>query len=387
MKDKIREINPPRCPAQMSRHSLSPAPKKVYRSHLLFVLAILLLSCTEAWSAKVSGLYQAEVPIAGEGTAQRNEAIGRAFADMLVKVTGNRRIVALGGLEQELGKASRYVQQYSYRMDEPGPGTGDGAPQRYLKVFFDAGAVDRLLTERQLPVWSANRPNILIWMGIEQRGKRRLLVSEQDPAVRRSIEGASGNRGLPIVFPIMDLEDQGSLQVADLWGDFDSNIRAASRRYGTDLILTGRLVKVAKGFWRGHWRLYQGQGALNWNNQGNSELEVAADGIQHLGDQLADLFAPFGERGSGGALRVRISGIRGLEDYVAIGNLLRSQGGVERVGLVSAESDVLTFDLHGRSGVKALEQGLRLGGLVEPDPLADTVSETQDGTVLRYRIR
>jgi hypothetical protein len=372
----------------MSLHSPLSAPNKVSRSSLWFALAILLLPWTDAWSARVSGLYQAEVPIAGEGTAQRNEAIGRAFADMLVKVTGNRRIVALGGLEQELGKASRYVQQYSYRMADPAREGGQtGEPQRYLKVFFDAGAVDRLLTERQLPVWSANRPSILVWMGMEERGKRRLLVSEQDPATRKHLEAAAETRGLPIIFPIMDLEDQGSLQVADLWGDFESNIRSASRRYGTDLILTGRLVEVSKGFWRGHWRLYQGQGVVNWNNQGNSEQEVAADGIQHLGDQLAGLFAPFGERGSGGALRVRISGVRGLKDYVAIGNLLRSQGGVERVILVAAESDALTFDLHGRSGVKALEQGLRLGGVMEPDPMVDTASETQDGSVLHYRIQ
>jgi len=377
----------------MSCHSLSSDSNTphISRAYLLFALAILLLPWTNAWPAKVPGLYQAEVPIAGDGTAQRNEAIGRAFADMLVKVTGNRRIVARGGLEQELGKASRYVQQYSYRMADPseegGPATGDGGSQRFLRVFFDASAIDRLLTERQLPVWSANRPSILVWMGVEQRGRRRLLVSEEEPVLRKGIEAAAGIRGLPIVFPIMDLEDQGSLQVADLWGDFDSNIRAASRRYGTDLTLTGRLVKVAKGFWRGHWRLYQGKEVLNWSNQGKSELEAAADGIQHLGDQLADLYAPFDERGSGGALRVRVSGVRSLKDYVAIGNLLRSQGGVERVNLVSAESDALTFDLHGRSGIKALEQGLRLGGLVEPDPLADTALETGAGTVLHYRMQ
>lgn len=203
----------------MSCYSPLSASNKVFHSYLWFALAILLLPWTDAWSAKVSGLYEAEVPIAGEGTAQRNEAIGRAFADMLVKVTGNRRIVALGGLEQELGKASRYVQQYSYRMADPSRKGGQvGEPQRHLKVFFDAGAVDRLLTERQLPVWSANRPSILVWMGMEERGKRRLLVSEQDPAMRKHIEKAAGIRGLPIIFPIMDLEDQGSLQVADLWG-------------------------------------------------------------------------------------------------------------------------------------------------------------------------
>jgi len=87
------------------------------------------------------------------------------------------------------------------------------------------------------------------------------------------------------------------------------------------------------------------------------------------------------------SMRVRISGVRGFKDYVAIGNLLRSQGGVERVILVAAESDALTFDMYGRSGVKALEQGLRLGGVMEPDPMVDTASETQDGSVLHYRIQ
>ncbi|MCP3868465.1 MAG: DUF2066 domain-containing protein [Gammaproteobacteria bacterium] len=358
----------------------------------MVILITMLVPINPAWSATVTDLYQAEVPISGEETAQRSEAISRAFGDMLIKVTGNRRIVSRGGLKQEQSNASQYVQQYSYRLADSASQSDatsvDGEPARLLQVFFDRGAVDRLLTERGLPVWSGNRPSILIWAGVEQKGNRRLLVAEEAPALHLSFKKTAANRGLPVVFPLMDLEDQGSLQVADLWGDFESNIRAASNRYGTDLILTSRLVKVGKGLWRGNWSLYQGQSVRSWDNQGKSSELVAADGIQQAGDLLADKFAPFRDRGARDALRLRVSGLSRVSDYTAVTRLLGSLGGIDLVSVVSVEPDAAVFKLKGRSDVQALEQGLRLGGLVEPDPGSVSADSGLSGEVdLYYRLR
>ena len=90
----------------------------------------------------------------------------------------------------------------------------------------------------------------------------------------------------------MDLEDQGRLQVADLWGDFEVNIRAASRRYSPDMIFTGRLLQEKKGAWRGDWQLYQERSNNDWNNRGKSPEAVAADAVRHVADLLANRFAP-----------------------------------------------------------------------------------------------
>ncbi len=356
----------------------------------LLLLSILFLPIENIVLAQTAvGLYRAEVPVAGQQADQRNQAIGDAFVKVLVKVTGNRRIVSRGNLNQEVANASRYVQEYSYRTESE--------QERYLDVIFDAQAVNRLLRARSLPVWGArNRPGILVWMAAEQQGKRRLLVADRgDASVHAAIESTARERGLPLLFPLMDLEDQGRLQVADIWGDFEVNIRAASRRYNTDLILTGRLNQVSNASWRGHWQLYQERSNANWNNQGKSREAAAADALQHAADLLANRYAPLATRDTGRTLfRLRVSGINTLADYAAVGRLLGSQASLERVAVATVEPAVVTYELEARTGIDVLEQGLAVGGLLEPDSETGVGFEALDGSApaqpnadLYFRIR
>ncbi|HHH39763.1 MAG TPA: DUF2066 domain-containing protein, partial [Sedimenticola sp.] len=81
---------------------------------LLALLVFLLPYPEVARAVQVAGLYQAEVPVAGQSAEQRNQAIRAAFAQVLVKVSGRPGIAARKELAAALGNAARYVQQYSY---------------------------------------------------------------------------------------------------------------------------------------------------------------------------------------------------------------------------------------------------------------------------------
>ena len=48
-------------------------------------------------------------------------------------------------------------------------------------------------------------------------------------------------RGLPLAFPLLDTEDLQSVTFSDIWGGFDERIIAASKRYGANSILIGRV--------------------------------------------------------------------------------------------------------------------------------------------------
>ncbi len=341
----------------------------------LFVIVSSLLCVMPAWAAQVEGLYQAEAPVAGVEAAARNRAIRSALEKVLVKVTGNPGIAALKGIGNELDQAAKYVQQYSYRLQSMPPGApADAEPQRLLRVIFDAAAVDRMLRQRGLPVWNGNRPSILVWMGLEQKRNRRLLQPDLDNGLTQAITRVAEERGLPVLFPLMDLEDQARLQVADLWGGFESNIRAASERYGPDLILTGRLSRVAKEVWRGRWRLYRGDGFSQWENEAGSSGALAADAMQHAADLLAERFAPAGGDGGLSSVRIRVSGVHDLETYARVGQLLATLSNLERLAVVYVEPNAVTYDLHGRGGMAAVEQRLLVGGVLMPDqdePAAD----------------
>ena len=360
-------------------------PVLLFRLSSAGILLLLLLLPAAAGASRVAGLYETEVPVAGTEATQRNQAIREAMKRVLTKVTGSRKVARLNRVEPLLEQASNYVLQYSYRVETAEGGT----PQRYLRVSFDPGAINRLLRQQGLPVWSENRPSILIWLGSEQKGRRRLLEPDPESSLVEGMRRVARERGLPILFPLMDLEDQARLQVADLWGDFEANIRTASERYGPDMILTGRLVQVDKRLWRGQWRLYRPQGVIRFGDQAQTREQLVADGMQQAADRLARLFAPVPGSGVGeqNTVRLRVGGVTGLEGYAAVKRLLDEQRGMERWSVVSVEPDALVIDLHGRSSVEALAQILTVGGVLEPDPTA-TMRLEEDGMVdLYFRMR
>lgn len=350
----------------------------------MLMICLLVGGMAQVMAASVSGLYQAEAEVAGREPAQRSEALSAALAKVLVKVTGNRGIAAREELKQDLAAASRYVQQYSYRSV---PEAGQEKASSLL-VSFDPRAVERLLRDRGLPVWGGNRPTVLLWLGRESGGKRRLLTPEQDADIWSAVETAAAERGLPLIFPLLDLEDRAQLQVSYLWGDFEADIAKASARYNPDLILTGRMVKASRGLWRGSWRLYQGRNSIDWRNEAKLPGQLSADGLQHAADLLASRFAPLSGGASLTGLRLKVSGVESLSEYAAVDRLVASQNSLERARLVSVESDALIYQLQLRGGLQALEQGLKLGGVVEPDlaPAGGPPAIGQ-GADLHYRLR
>ncbi|WP_260291145.1 DUF2066 domain-containing protein [Sedimenticola hydrogenitrophicus] len=352
-----------------------------------------------ATAGQVTGLYSAEVPVAGQSVEQRTDGIRRAFARMLIKVTGNRTVPQRPELQEDIAQATRYVQQFRYRLGagrssaaEP-PAAEDGAvdsgeASRLLTVQFDSAAVQRLLRERRLPVWGRNRPSGLVWLGIESQGQRRVMRPELDAALIDAMTVTAEQRGVPLLLPLMDLEDQAAVQVADLWGDFEQNIRRASQRYTPDLIVTGRMTQLSGRLWRVTWRLYHGNRTTSWSDEGGDPVDLAREGAQHVGDLLAERYAPVGGEANLSPIRLRVSGVTALVQYAGVGRLLQSQSSVERADMVAVEPDAVIFELQVRGGIQVLEQGLALGGVIEPvTDLPDATQSLVEGVDLFYRMR
>ena len=388
-------------------------------SKSLLLLTLLLMSIPLS-AARVGGLYEAEVPVAGQETAQRNQAIIAAFKEVLVKVTGSRGTLRHPQLASDISEAPRYVQQYRYRLQpvetspqpseveppqqpdaestqppaveevEPEP----AAPEKMLRVRFDEGAVNRLLRQRGLPVWGETRPTTLLWLTTEQNQRRTMLVPDAEAATLDAVLTVADQRGLPLLFPLMDLEDQSRLHISDIWGGFADNIRQASERYGPDAIITGRLVQFAPDLWRASWTLYLDGDSLIWDSEGDSLAMVAEAGAQAGIDMLASRFALVTGGGAGtDRAIVRISGVGDLSAYARVSRYLREQAGVEKLELVLTEADALVYSIQVRGGGKALQQGIALSGILQPisletgggmlpDPSADVM-----GVTLHYQLQ
>ena len=364
--------------------------------------SVLLLFCVadNVRAETVPDLYVAEVPVAGQDEDSRRQAIHKAFADVLVKVSGDRQLSLRGGAKNLLRSANRYVQEYGYRLLES---TGDkmvgqsgesSEPDRLLRVRFDEQAVNRQLREHGIPVWGKTRPSILLWLGIEERGHRSLYQTEQDPGLRTVVERTATERGLPVLFPLMDLEDGIKLQTSDLWGGFEERIRRASDRYLPDVILVGRLRSRGSSDWIGDWSLYQPGEVSNWQSRASTKSGLAVDGLQEASDRLAALFAPrYVDQGITN-LRIRVSGLDNLGDYILVQEYLESLDMIAQLNLLSAHPESVSFIAQVQGGRDALEKGIMLGGVLEPVVATDEVvsadatsPEALDAESLDFRLR
>jgi len=329
--------------------------------------SFLVCPATGLVAAPVDGLYEAEVPVQGQTTEQRNEAVAKAFEKVLVKVTGHSDILSRGSLGDTLATAPGYVQEYRYRLEEAGDVQGAAAPPtQRLRVRFDPAAVDRLLRQRGLPVWSADRPAVLVWLGIETKGRRSLYVPESDPRPQTALERSAWERGLPLLLPLFDLEDQSSVELSDLWGGFDSKIRSVSQRYTPDVILVGRLRQVRQG-WEGDWSMLpMDAGDQRWENNA-ADLETVIDGgIGWVADTLAARYAPLVTGESKEDVLLRVAGIGNLLEYGRVRAYVEGLSMVDELVLVAIDADRVSFRLRARGGVATLEQALRASGRFAP---------------------
>ena len=377
---------PPPSPPRFALSALTPM--------IAGLAALLWAFAGPSLAAPAPQLYSAEVPVAEQTAEERNQAIQQAFAKVLIKVTGNPAVASRPGLGTVMRQAPRYVQQYRYRLSPaPTEGATTEQEQRLLWVQFDGDGVQRLLRDNGLPVWGENRPLVLIWLAAESGGKRRLVLPDSMPRLTEAVQFHADERGIPILFPLLDLEDQNNLQASDLWGGFSGSIERASERYRPDLILVGRVSELSRGRWRARWSLYQDGEAIDWQADGEDPDAIAAQGISRTADRLADSYAP-GSRETGiSETLIAITAVRTMADQVAALHYLRSRSSVESIETVRVEPEAATFRLRYRGTLSTLERELKLGGLLHPDldaiPLArpDPGSETVPEPTIFYRLR
>lgn len=306
----------------------------------------LLVAAAPADGARVEGLYQAEAQL----TDGRDEAFRAALGQVLVRITGRRDAAGRPEVAELLDNAAAYAQQFR----QP-------APDR-LWVAFDGAALERELGRLEQPVWGPERPSTLLWIAVDAGGGRRFVVasgaeSSEEAAIRAEVLEAAAERGIPVVFPLMDAEDRARASFAEVWGGFEDSILAASERYGVDAVLVGRLSAGDLG--HGRWTLHGPDGAERWSGG-------IPDSVGRLADRFAARFAVVAS-GTGRILQVAVSGVATVEDYGRVSTFLGRLTAIESVGVESVVGDRVVFRVAVRGEASALDEAVRLGGLLRPD--------------------
>ena len=347
---------------------------------------VLLLLLPGIVLAQTQELYQAEVEVSNQTDATRNEGMAQAMRQVLLKVSGSSQVLDDEAMMAGLQQASRYVQRYQYRSETIPPESQrlDDAGQLLtsrllMQVQFEPQGVNTLLREHGHAVWGQVRPVTLVWMAVEEGGSRMLVGANDGGMIRQLIEDNARARALPVHLPLLDLEDQSRVQIADIWGNFHDDILQASARYNVQAVLIGRLYPLSRQQWEVRWTLLQDNEREDWSLRSEDIASLIASGVDQSTEWLASRYAKYAQD-SEGELYLHVSGIVDLRGYRRLLDYLSRTSGVRGLTLESLNGDSIGLRVAVEGGREAMMRTIALGGVLE------STAET-DLWNLHYRLR
>ncbi|GMQ83975.1 MAG: DUF2066 domain-containing protein [Gammaproteobacteria bacterium] len=356
--------------------------KRLTARNLACLLLGLILVSTSVHAARLAGLFQAEVDADGRDSVSRDAALALALRDVLVRVTGSTSSANEPAAQALLKQPGRFVEQYRF-LDAPAR-SPDPVPQVRLWVQFDGVALAREVRRAGLPYWGRERPDVLVWLAVDDRGQRYLVAENtrsaaagergqgylaaenNSSAAAAALYRAASRRGLPLTLPLMDLQDQRAVQFTDVWGGFVGSLEAASQRYRPQIILLGKLERSRGGSgWRADWTLLGNGDTQSWTRYANGLGAGIDQGMAEAAEWLAVQYAAVTADASVRTLVVE--GVQSLEDYARVLKYLASLAPVEAVQVARVSGQDVEFNLQLSAAEHNLLQVITLGKLLRPD--------------------
>ncbi len=337
-------------------------------------LCSLFLALTFPASADVArDLYSASVPVADQSDASLTGAARQALEEVLIKVTGTSDVLNSAAIAPVVKEARAHVQQYAYAR------RGPSGEELQVRFEFDPAWVNSQVIEAGIPLWTANRPGVLLWLVLEDGQGRHFVNSETSPEKVAQVREAFKRRGVPVQLPLFDLSDSAAISPDDVWRLDETALRAASSRYGVQHIMSGRVVSLESGNFAGDWSY------LALDERMDRALTVPAfddfvgAGVALIADDMAARYAVAASAPSDRGVVVWITGVHAYADYAALVGWLQR---LELVDIAMPErivGDRLELRLQTRVSTAQLATLFELNQSLQP------VDATQMGQTLSYR--
>ncbi len=234
---------------------------------LIAGIAVWVLCATDSFAGS-DDIYQAKTIVTGQELPSRLTGFATCLADVLVKASGDPRLLADPRVVKLADHAAEYVAGFHYRDRLEGIPIHDEQGSRDrpfdLTVTFNPTKIDRALNELGSKLWRGKRPAIAMLIAVRLDTTTYVLTRDGDHGIdqRDSLAAVSWQMGVPVVLPSkaeMNLTFE-TLPKAD-----GAALTALAKRDGTNLALTGTLVWNRSSLgWAADWRLIVPNGDRAW---------------------------------------------------------------------------------------------------------------------------
>lgn len=205
---------------------------------LLFIVVFLFAGAFSGsvQASTVVSVNEASVAVSDQSSTTQKKAARQALEQVVIKITGQRSATSNSAVRAMLSQPERYLRAYRFDVVNG---------QLSYVAEFDSQTVIKVIRDAGLPVWGQRRPDTLLWLATEdENGNRQIIDDGAKGPVSSRLRELAVERGVPVVFPLMDLDDSVNISVFDVWGRFARTLQTASVRYQPDYIVGARLYKV-----------------------------------------------------------------------------------------------------------------------------------------------
>lgn len=342
-----------------------------------------------AHAVEVNDLYQAQVAVESQSSVIRSRATKQAMRNVLVKVSGTEKVHQNTTLQQAINNPNFYLLQYRYRSIND---------ERLLVVDFDENKINQLLNEAQQPIWGKLRPQLLLWLVEENGLVRRIYSSSDDSSIAIDINRLAKNRGLPVIQPLMDLDDFNQISVAELWGRFAEPVTLAGLRYSPEKNVIVRISRNTTKLNGTECALCETNAfVIDWSiieeqkqtfsqpYQGNDITPLLEDLVNDITEHVYQQYAL--EVTGENEVFIDINNINNLTDYADVSNFLSTLSAIQQMTLVEVNNDYYRFKLTIMGSKNTLISAFKLSRQLMPniDLFAENVNP--DIPVFTWQLR
>ena len=344
------------------------------------LLLSLLLGSVAGHADIVDDLYNVRLPVADQSRDARRSVAAQGLEQVMVRVSGNRNPTESPAIAEALASPEPFLTRFRYQRQD----TEDGDSELWLDMAFSPRQVNAALQSAGLPVWSANRPAVLLWLLVDTEDGRQFVGAGGATDVEQQLREDVRRRGLALQLPLFDLVDAGNLSSDALWTLSVEPVREASQRYGSPFVLMGRATRLSSGQWLASWVLLDSDNALRFDSDGSDTTFMAA-AIDRVADLQAQRYAVQGAAVEGSGTLVHVDGMESFADCAQMVSYLESLAVIKHANAAWMSGNELVLDLVLNGDMEKVQRFLQLDGRLRERALDERNSTAPLPVAAYYR--
>lgn len=325
---------------------------KILRNYLLgLMLCAFAIICQ---SADGNDLYSGEVLIESQDIAARDAAMQRALLQVITKLTGNSAPTVVPTQAQ----ATAWAQQFRYENNA-------------IEVQFDPKAVDDFLQKNNIKTWTGKRPLTLIWMAVEENGTQAIVGEYEISLIhwQQLFAKDSKTRGIPVLFPLLDLTDQQQVSLNDVWYHVGAALKPAASRYQAENTLSGRIFQnLQTEQWTADWLLALPNNQVGWQNEGATPEDLMKASVERFAKEVANRSEQNAEIDHTGTVTLTIDNVDNAQKYLHLQSYLQSLNAVDTMRPIKLTATSVVMQLKLSGSVAQLQQQIAVGQVLQLSP-------------------